>query len=109
MDTGVAYNLDTLVKPFVEIGGIISLKTNTIDSRILRMKGVLLLTTDSFRQKKQNFECNTPEWNLLTPEWNKCHLLLIISASKTAITTGNIWIYALMVRQLTSPLTMKKL
>jgi flagellar hook-associated protein 2 len=33
-DTGVAYNVDTLVKPFVETGGIISLKTSTIDSRI---------------------------------------------------------------------------
>ncbi|MDR0502319.1 MAG: flagellar filament capping protein FliD [Treponema sp.] len=33
-DTGVAYNVDSLVKPFVEIGGIISLKTGTIDSRM---------------------------------------------------------------------------
>jgi flagellar hook-associated protein 2 len=35
-DTGVAYNVDTIVKPFVETGGIITLKTNTIDSRITR-------------------------------------------------------------------------
>ncbi|MCL2800883.1 MAG: flagellar filament capping protein FliD [Treponema sp.] len=35
-DTGVAFNVDALVRPFVEIGGIISLKTNTIDSRISR-------------------------------------------------------------------------
>jgi len=34
MNTGIAVNIDTLVKPFVETGGIISLKTNTIDSRI---------------------------------------------------------------------------
>jgi flagellar hook-associated protein 2 len=33
-DSGIAINVDTLVKPFVETGGIISLKTNTIDSRI---------------------------------------------------------------------------
>jgi flagellar hook-associated protein 2 len=33
-NTGIAYNVDTLVKPFVEIGGIISLKNNTLDSRI---------------------------------------------------------------------------
>jgi flagellar hook-associated protein 2 len=33
-DTGVAFNVDALLRPFVEIGGIISLKTNTIDSRI---------------------------------------------------------------------------
>jgi flagellar hook-associated protein 2 len=33
-DTGIAYNVDAHVKSFVDIGGIISLKTNTIDSRI---------------------------------------------------------------------------
>ena len=33
-DTGIAFNLDTFVRPFVETGGIITLKTNTIDSRI---------------------------------------------------------------------------
>jgi flagellar hook-associated protein 2 len=33
-DTGVAFSVDTLVRPFVETGGIISLKTGTIDSRI---------------------------------------------------------------------------
>jgi len=33
-DTGIAVNVDTLAKPFVDIGGIITLKTNTIDSRI---------------------------------------------------------------------------
>jgi len=35
-DTGVAFNVDSLVRPFVETGGIISLKTSTIDSRITR-------------------------------------------------------------------------
>jgi flagellar hook-associated protein 2 len=33
-DTGVAFNVETLVRPFVETGGIISLKTSTIDSCI---------------------------------------------------------------------------
>jgi flagellar hook-associated protein 2 len=33
-DTGVAYNLEAHAKSFVGTGGIISLKTNTIDSRI---------------------------------------------------------------------------
>ncbi|MDR2964843.1 MAG: flagellar filament capping protein FliD [Treponema sp.] len=33
-DTGVAFNVDALARPFVETGGIITLKTNTIDSRI---------------------------------------------------------------------------
>jgi flagellar hook-associated protein 2 len=34
VDTGVAFNLETLSKPFVESGGIVTLKTGTIDSRI---------------------------------------------------------------------------
>jgi flagellar hook-associated protein 2 len=34
VDTGAAYNLETLSKPFVDLGGIITLKTGTIDSRI---------------------------------------------------------------------------
>ncbi|GHV95313.1 flagellar hook-associated protein 2 [Spirochaetia bacterium] len=34
VDTGVAVNLDALAKPFVETGGIVNLKTSTIDSRI---------------------------------------------------------------------------
>ena len=33
-DTGVAYNLEQLSKPFVDTGGIVTLKTGTIDSRI---------------------------------------------------------------------------
>jgi flagellar capping protein FliD len=37
-DTGVAVNLDTLAKPFVEVGGIIALKTGTIDSKISQDK-----------------------------------------------------------------------
>ncbi|MCL2762088.1 MAG: flagellar filament capping protein FliD [Treponema sp.] len=34
IDTGVAFNLDTISQPFVGTGGIIALKTGTIDSRI---------------------------------------------------------------------------
>jgi len=34
VDTGVAFNLDALSRPFVEVGGIISLKTGGIDSRL---------------------------------------------------------------------------
>jgi flagellar hook-associated protein 2 len=34
IDTGVAFGLDAVSKPFVETGGLISLKTGTIDSRI---------------------------------------------------------------------------
>jgi len=33
-DTGVAFNTDALLRPFIDTGGIIALKTNTIDSRI---------------------------------------------------------------------------
>jgi len=38
VDSGVAFNLDSISKPFVETGGIISLKTGTIDSRISQDK-----------------------------------------------------------------------
>ena len=33
-NTGVAFNVGAITRPFVEIGGIISLRTNTIDARI---------------------------------------------------------------------------
>jgi flagellar hook-associated protein 2 len=33
-DTGIAYGLETLAKPYVETGGIIALKTGTVDNRI---------------------------------------------------------------------------
>jgi len=34
VDSGVSYTLETYVKPYVEIGGIVSLKTGTLDSKI---------------------------------------------------------------------------
>jgi flagellar hook-associated protein 2 len=37
-DTGIAYNLENLAKPYVETGGLITLKTGTIDSRISQDK-----------------------------------------------------------------------
>jgi flagellar hook-associated protein 2 len=37
-DTGIAYNLDTISRPLVDLGGVIALKTGTIDSRISQDK-----------------------------------------------------------------------
>jgi len=37
-DTGIAFNLDALARPFVDTGGIISLKTGTLDSKISQDK-----------------------------------------------------------------------
>jgi flagellar hook-associated protein 2 len=34
VDTGLAYTLESLAKPYVETGGIISLKTGALDSRV---------------------------------------------------------------------------
>jgi flagellar hook-associated protein 2 len=34
VDSGIAHSIETLTKPFVETGGIIALKTSTIDSQI---------------------------------------------------------------------------
>jgi flagellar hook-associated protein 2 len=36
IDSGVAYSLENLTKPYVETGGIVTLKTGTIDSKINR-------------------------------------------------------------------------
>ena len=33
-DSGIAYSLDVLAKPYVEVGGLFALKTNAMDSRI---------------------------------------------------------------------------
>jgi flagellar hook-associated protein 2 len=33
-DTGVAYSLETMTKPYVETGGFVALKTGTVDNRI---------------------------------------------------------------------------
>ncbi len=38
IDTGLAYSLETLTKPFVDTGGLITLKTGTIDSKISQDK-----------------------------------------------------------------------
>jgi flagellar hook-associated protein 2 len=38
VDSGLAYTLDAVTKPFVESGGLITLKTGTIDSRISQDK-----------------------------------------------------------------------
>jgi flagellar hook-associated protein 2 len=34
VDSGLAYALDTLIKPYVETGGILSLKTGTLDTQL---------------------------------------------------------------------------
>lgn len=38
VDSGFAYSIDTLAKPFVEIGGLVQLKTGTIDTKIAQEK-----------------------------------------------------------------------
>jgi flagellar hook-associated protein 2 len=38
IDTGVAYQMDTIARPYVETGGLITLKTGTLDSKISQDK-----------------------------------------------------------------------
>lgn len=38
VDSGLAYALDTLIKPYVETGGILSLKTGTLDTQLASEK-----------------------------------------------------------------------
>jgi len=52
IDSGVAFNLEAIARPFVELGGIISLKTGTIDSRI-RQDNNRLATMDRQLQARQ--------------------------------------------------------
>jgi len=53
-DTGVAFNVETLVKPFVELGGIITLKTGTIDSRINQDERRIATLDRQLAQKEQD-------------------------------------------------------
>ena len=41
-DTGIAFSIDSLMKPYAESGGIIALKTGTVDSRIDQEKRRIL-------------------------------------------------------------------
>jgi len=56
MDTGVAYNVDTIVKPFVEVGGIISLKTSTLDSRITQDERRVSTMERQLAEKEQDLK-----------------------------------------------------
>jgi len=38
IDSGASFSLDALIKPFVETGGILTLKTQTLDTVITRSK-----------------------------------------------------------------------
>jgi flagellar hook-associated protein 2 len=38
VDTGIAFSMETLTKPYVETGGFISLKTGTIDTKVTQEK-----------------------------------------------------------------------
>ena len=39
VDTGIAFNLESIARPFVETGGLISLKTRTVDNKIAQEQG----------------------------------------------------------------------
>jgi flagellar hook-associated protein 2 len=56
VDTGVAVNVDTLVKSFVEVGGIISLKQNTLDSRIKQDERRVLTMERQLASKEQELK-----------------------------------------------------
>jgi flagellar hook-associated protein 2 len=52
-DTGVAFNVDALITPFIGTGGIISLKTSTIDSRISQDQRRITTLDRQLAQKEQ--------------------------------------------------------
>jgi len=55
-DTGVAYNVDALISPFVQTGGIISLKTSTIDSRISQDQNRITTLDRQLASKEQELK-----------------------------------------------------
>jgi flagellar hook-associated protein 2 len=55
-ETGAAFNLDRLTRPYVETGGIITLKTNTIDSRITRDNQKIETLDRQLAQKEANLK-----------------------------------------------------
>jgi flagellar hook-associated protein 2 len=52
-DTGVAFNVDALMRPFVETGGIISIKTRTIESRITQDERRIATLDRQLAQREQ--------------------------------------------------------
>jgi flagellar hook-associated protein 2 len=52
-DTGVAFNVDALISPFIGVGGIVSLKTSTIDSRISQDQRRIATLDRQLAQKEQ--------------------------------------------------------
>jgi len=52
-DTGVAFNVDALLTPYIGTGGIITLKTNTIDSRISQDERRVVTLDRQLEQKEQ--------------------------------------------------------
>jgi len=56
VDSGAAFKLDALMKPFVETGGILSLKTRTLDTRIGNEKKTIEGLDKQLAQKEQDLK-----------------------------------------------------
>ncbi|HUW39552.1 MAG TPA: flagellar filament capping protein FliD [Rectinemataceae bacterium] len=56
IDSGVAYSLDRLIKPYVEMGGIISLKTGTLDQQISSTKRNIADLDTQLASKQQDLK-----------------------------------------------------
>ncbi|HAW85807.1 MAG: hypothetical protein A2087_10410 [Spirochaetes bacterium GWD1_61_31] len=52
IDSGVAFMLDSLIKPYVETGGIMTLRTGTIDSMITRERATITSLDVSLARKE---------------------------------------------------------
>jgi flagellar hook-associated protein 2 len=56
VDSGLAYALDTLIKPYVETGGILSLKTGTLDTQLANEKKKLETLDSQLATKEQDLK-----------------------------------------------------
>ncbi len=52
VDSGVAFSIDTLIRPYVQTGGIIATKTSTIDSQVSRTNRDI----DSYTRRLERYE-----------------------------------------------------
>jgi flagellar hook-associated protein 2 len=62
IDSGFAFAVDSLTKPFVETGGLVQLKTRTIDTRSPRRNAGSTPSTVSFWPRKRTSRGNTAPW-----------------------------------------------
>ena len=69
VDSGVAYRLDSIIKPFVETAGIISLKTDTLDKQISADKSKIATLDTQLADKEADLKDKYATMRTLERGW----------------------------------------